>query len=140
MDLDYLSVVSWRKSPRIDGILKTSQKTKDLVCAWIAAQKSDVMDEILIEIIESRCGFENFTAAAAIAYGFDDFMRHRIYCCLSRLVRFKKIERQGRKGRYAYRLLPKAQRSEEVRAKSSAARKKSVLGVIAQAKAARRYA
>lgn len=136
-DLDYLNQIDWREFPRTaDGVLKVSWLTKERVNAWLWAQADDPMDADLLEIVESRCGFEDFTAATAIGYGFDELMRHRIYCCLSRLVRFKKIERQGKKGRYAYRLLPKVGRSEEI----SAARKKSVLGAVRGLETAKRYA
>ncbi len=130
--LEYLDSIVWRKFPRnADQTLRVSDATKEKVLAYLDAQEGNPMQEAVIQLIESRCNYAEFTATSAIVYGLDLSMRQRVYCCLRRMVRLKKIESRGKAGRYAYRLLAKP-----VEVQSH----KSALQSMRAAEVARRYA
>lgn len=131
LEANYWEHLQYRRFPRVGKILKVSEETRDRVRAWLDAQLEDPMEKTLVELVESRCNYEQFTASSAIAYGLDTPMRHRVYCCLSRMAWMKKIERRGTKGRYAYRLLPTP---VEIKVH------KSALQSMRAAEVARRYA
>jgi hypothetical protein len=135
LSLSYLDSVEWEKFPRSNGVLKVSQVTKDRVWAWIDAQFDDAEDVELMEIVASRCVYGSFTAISAIVYGLSPFQRYRLANLLSRLARFKKIERKGAIGRYAYRLL-----AEPVKAEKLLNIKRSALESLKSAEVAKRYA